>query len=148
MTKIIQISSKSGEKPTFRQQQQQAKQHAKQHDKWYTTVYCYYYYIIFYKMSKNNNILVYCQGCGKSFNWNKNQQGKITSGNLTWHLLCPLGMLYRELYKVSGLIQESIRKGGRNKYKLELFTTKNTSLLENSKNQFKNLDRVSLNKRE
>ena len=58
-----------------------------------------------------------------------------------------MGILCRELYKISGLIQESTRKGGRNKYKLKLFTTKNTSLLENSKNQFKNLDRVSLNKR-
>ena len=84
----------------------------------------------------------------KVLQWKQKSTRKITSGNLTWHLLCPLGMLYRELYKVSGLIQESIRKGGRNKYKLELFTTKNTSLLENSKNQFKNLDRVSLNKRE
>ena len=98
-------------------------------------------------MSKNNNILVYCQGCGKSFNGNKNQQGKITSGNLTLHLSSPLGMLCRELYKTSGLIQESTRKGGKIKYKLELSTTKNTSLLENSKNESKNLDQVSLNTR-
>ena len=55
-------------------------------------------------MSKNNNILVYCQGCGKTFNGNKNKQGKITSGNLTQHLSSPLGMLCRELYKASELI--------------------------------------------
>ena len=66
-----------------------------------------------------NNILLYCQGCGKSFNGNKNQQGNITSGSLTQHLSSSLGMLYRELYKTSGLIQGSQRKDGRNKYKLE-----------------------------
>ena len=98
-------------------------------------------------MSKNNNIFVYCQGCGKSFNGNKNQQGKITSGNLTRHLSSPLGMLCRELYKASGLIQESTRKGGKTKYKLESSTTKNKMLLEKSKKQFKNLDQLPLNKR-
>ena len=98
-------------------------------------------------MSKNNNIFVYCQGCGKSFNGNKNQQGKVSSGNLIRHLSLPLGMLCRELYKASGLIQESTRKGGKTKYKVESSTTNNTTLLENSKNESKNLAQLPLNKR-
>ena len=98
-------------------------------------------------MSKNNNIFVYCQGCRKSFNGNKNQQGKVSSGNLTWHLSSPLGILCQELYKTSGLIQESTRKGGKTKYKVESSTTNNTTLLENSKNESKNLAQLPLNKR-
>ena len=120
-TKTIKISSKSGSGPTYIKNKQQTKQYGKY---CYIIIYLYYYYYcIFYSMSKNN-IWVYCQGCGRSFNGNKNKQGKITSRNLTRYLLSPLGILCQELYKTSGLMLESPRKSGRNKFKLESSTTK------------------------
>ena len=73
--------------------------------------------------------------------------GEKLRWNLTQYLSSPLGMMSQELYKTSELMIESSKTGGRNKFKLESSTIKNTTLFENSKNESKNLAWLPLNKR-